>query len=104
MERISTVDELIDMMNKRQNVKAEWAEDDMAAYLEIMQATGSHMMVEGGVSYISLLRGKAGRWSAFHEWLHRYLQLKLGHPSPGEDKIIDDFLMRHQRLLKIKPD
>jgi len=104
MGYVSTVDELIDMMNKRKNVKAGWAEGDMAAYLEIIQATGSHMMLEGGVSYISLSRGKAGRWSAFHEWLHRHLQLKRGSPSQGEDEIIDDFLIRHQRLFKIKPD
>ncbi len=95
----ATVEELIEMMNKRSGVKAEYATGDAERYLKIIGAEGSHMLDEAGNSHILLRKDVATRRTALHEWLHRYFQSKKGGPSPGEDDMIEAFLERHKKLL-----
>jgi hypothetical protein len=57
---------------------------------------------EGGQSQILLRPDVASRWTAYHEWMHRTLQLKNGGPMPGEDAFIESFLERHQNLFQIQ--
>jgi len=89
------------MMNKRSNVTARFATGDTARYLKALNAEGSHMRLESGVSDILLRSDVATRRTAFHEWLHRRLQLRNGQPLPGEDAIIERFLSRHERLFRL---
>jgi hypothetical protein len=89
------------MMNQRPGVTARVASGDTLRYLDAMGAEGSHMLMEGGRSEI-LLRPGASRWGAFHEWMHRSLQLRTGGPMAGEDAFIESFLARHQSLLRIQ--
>lgn len=89
------------MMNQRTGVTARAATGDTLRYLDAMGAEGSHMFMEGGQSEI-LLRPDASRWGAFHEWMHRSLQVRSGGPMPGEDAFIESFLERHQSLLNIQ--
>jgi len=98
----ASVDELLTMMNFRVDTRAEYASGDMLRYLETGQASGSHMMMDDGMSVITLRKDVATRWDALHEWLHRYLQRKNGQPMPGEDKKIEDFLERHKDFLRIE--
>jgi hypothetical protein len=98
----ASVEELLAMMNKRQNVNADFASGDMLAYLRKNEASGSHMLLEGGMSHISLRQEVATRWDAFHEWMHKSLQQRAGGPRPGEDQFIESFLDRHQKLLEIE--
>lgn len=102
----ATLKELINMMNKRPNVSAAIAQGEDLLFLEnLLKSDGSHMLTESGFQI--LLRPNATRWTAFHEWLHRYLELKnikefgAGGYTPGADTIIDDFLRRHQGLFRI---
>jgi hypothetical protein len=89
------------MMNGRPGVTARLATGDELRYLDAVGAEGSHMLMEGGRSEI-LLRPDASRWGAFHEWMHRSLQVRSGGPMPGEDLFIERFLERHQGLLRIQ--
>lgn len=98
----ATVEELLGMMNRRPGVTARLAAGDDLRYLNSMDAGGSHMLLEGGRSEILLRPDVANRWTAFHEWMHRSLQLRSGGPMPGEDLVIENFLQRHQRLLQIQ--
>ena len=97
----ASVDELLSMMNKRSNTKAEYATGDMERYLKAVQAEASHMLLEDGTSHIVLRKDVATRWTALHEWLHRCLQKKTDGPRPGEDEFIEDFLARHKKLFRI---
>lgn len=97
----ASVDQLLEMMNKRANTKAEYATGDMERYLNAVQAEASHMMLEDGTSHIVLRRDAATRWTALHEWLHRCLQQRAGGPKPGEDEFIESFLARHKKLFRI---
>jgi hypothetical protein len=92
------------MMNKRPNTRAEYAAGDMARYLRVNQAEGSHMLLKNGVSHIVLRQDVATRQTVFHEWLHRRLQQKTGGPRAGEDEIIERFLTRYQKLFKTGPN
>ena len=98
----ATVNELIDMMNKRESVTAKFAEGDELEYLIKNEATGSHMLMEDGTSSILLREDVATRWDAFHEYMHHVLQSKNGSYLPGEDEIIENFLKRHEELFKIE--
>ena len=98
----SEFNSLIDAMNKRQGVRAEVATGDMARYLEAQRASGVTRATEGGYE-MSFHRGTAGRWTAFHEWLHRSLT-ERGVPVQAQDAIIESFLERHKSFLKIQPD
>jgi RHS repeat-associated protein len=98
----ATVDELIEMMNKRPDVKAKIAVGDKAAFLKYVEAEGSHMMDIDGVSHILLREDVATRHTAFHEWLHHVLQKKAGGITPGEEYIIEEFLRRFKNILKLK--
>ena|GEM_PF-5414452 len=98
----STVEELINMMNKRENTNASFATGDGEAYLKAVGAGGSHMLMENGTSDIMLRKDVTSRWTAFHEWLHRCLQQKNGEYTPGEDVKIEDFLERHKGMFKIE--
>ncbi|MFO0759772.1 MAG: RHS repeat-associated core domain-containing protein [Byssovorax sp.] len=101
----ATVEELMQMMNKRPGVNAEFAAGDELRYMEAIGAEGSHVLMEGGESQIRLRPDMATRWTALHEWLHRTLQKRNGGPMPGEDAFIENFLERHQKLLQIeKPE
>ena len=62
---------------------------------------GSHLLKEGGGSHIILRKDVATRKTALHEWLHRSLQRRRGGPTPGEDRIIESFLERHNRLFRL---
>jgi len=95
-------DRLLEMMNRRPDVRAGWAEGDMARYLKVKRATGSTLLMEGTYD-IKLLPGYAGRWTAFHEWMHRYL-FKKGVPKAEHHAIIDEFLQRHKEFFRIEPD
>jgi hypothetical protein len=99
---VASVDDLVRMMNRRPYTQAEYASGDMLAYLRVNQAERSHMLLESGVSHIVLRQDVATRRTAMHEWLHRRLQRQLGHPRPGEDQIIEDFLNRHERLFRLE--
>ena len=102
-ERIATVEELIAMMNKRPNITAEFAQGDALGYLQAVEAEASHMMMEQGVSSILIRQDVATRRTCFHEWLHRYLQLRNGgNMRPGEDDMIEAFLDRFAATLKLK--
>jgi RHS repeat-associated protein len=103
VKKPASVRELVVMMNKRLNTKAEFAADDMLAYLRKAEAEGSHLLLEDGSSHIVLRADVATRRTAFHEWLHRRLQRQAGGPRPGEDDFIESFLDRHQRLFQIGP-
>lgn len=93
----ASVDEFIDMMNKRPGVTAQYATGDMLEHMQAQNAAGAHWMLEGE-QLIFIDESKASRWTAFHEWLHRFLQLRNGGIISGEDNIIEDFLMRHKSL------
>jgi len=97
----ATVDELMSMMNKRLGTKAKYATGDQERYMKFIGASGSHNLDIAGNSTIFLRKDIANRETAFHEWLHRYLQRQVGGPRPDEEKIIDTFLERHRRLLKL---
>ena len=99
----ASVEDLISMMNKRANTKAEFATGDMLRYLNYVQAEASHMLLEDGTSHIVLRKDVSTRWTALHEWLHRCLQRKAGQARPGEDEFIEKFLARHQKLFRIGP-
>lgn len=100
--RVATVDELIGMINKRPNVVAVYAEGEELAYLRAMEAEASHMLGEKNISSILIRQDVATRRTVFHEWLHRYLQLNNnGSARPNEDKIIEDFLTKHSKILHL---
>lgn len=100
--RVATVEELIAMMNKRTNVTAEFAKGDALSYLQAVEAEASHMMLEDGVSSILIRQDVSTRHTVFHEWLHRYLQLRNGgNMRPGEDDLIEAFLNRFKATLKL---
>jgi RHS repeat-associated protein len=96
----ASVDELIAMMNSRPNTTASYAVDDMLRYLKANEAEASHMITAQG-SDLQFIEGVATRRTAFHEWLHRYLQTKNGKPMPGEDEFIEDFLTRWGAYLRL---
>ena len=98
----ATLEELIKMMNKREGVTARIATGDEEAYLKAVDAEGSHMMMEDGRSDIMFRKDVAKRWTALHEWMHRCMQKKNGEITPGEDKIIEDFLERYKGVFKIE--
>ena len=98
----ATVEELIDMMNKREGVDARFATGDAYDYLVYQNAEGSHMLLEDGSSSILLREDVATRWTAFHEWMHHLLQKKNGTYTPNEDDYIEHFLERHKEWLKIE--
>jgi hypothetical protein len=98
----STVDELIEMMNKRPGVKAEYATGEELDYLRSVEVEGSHWMTEAKESSILIRKEVATRHTAFHEWLHRVLQkANGGNYRPGEDQIIEAFLERFKNLFKL---
>ncbi|MBN2820068.1 MAG: hypothetical protein JXP36_13915, partial [Bacteroidales bacterium] len=99
---VSSVDDLVLMMNKRAGVTAEYATGDALEYLYAVDARASHMLMEDGTSSI-LLRPDATRWDVMHEWLHRSLQMTNGRMTPGEDAFIESFLYKHQNYLRIEP-
>ena len=100
---VATVDQLIEMGNKRNNVKIQYAEGDTLEYYKSVGAEGSHWIDENGVSNIVIRKDVASRRTVFHEWLHKYLQKKNGgNYRPNEDMMIEKFLDRHSKLLKIK--
>ena len=99
---VASLDDLVTMMNRRPNVNAQVASGDAERYLRAVQAEGSHMFTEGGVSQILIRRDVGNRWTAFHEWLHRRLQLRNGGAyRPGEDDLIEKFLLRHKKFFRI---
>ncbi len=98
----ASVDELIEMMNKRKKVKAEYAGGDMEKYLKLTGNEASHVLDEYGNSLITLRKDVATRWTAFHEWLHRYFQRKNGGPIPGEDDMIEKFFKKHKKFFKLE--
>lgn len=89
------------MMNKRTGVQAEFASGETETYLRHLGASGSHMLLEHRQSHILLRRDVATRETAFHEWLHRYIQFRRGFVSPDEDAVIRRFLARHRRWLRL---
>jgi peptidoglycan hydrolase-like protein with peptidoglycan-binding domain len=101
--RVATVEELIAMMNQRPNVTAQFAKGDALSYLQAQEAEASHLMMENGVSNILIRQDVATRRTVFHEWLHRYLQLRNGgNMRPGEDDMIETFLNRFVNTLKLQ--
>ena len=92
--------QLLNMMNKRSGVTAEFAKGDSFRYLQNINARGSHTLLDGGKSHI-LLRSDANRWDAMHEWLHRGLQRRAGTYRQGEDLFIENFLERHKAFLRL---
>ncbi len=100
--RVATVEELIAMMNQRPDVTAQFAKGDALSYLQAQEAEASHLMVENGISSILIRQDVATRRTVFHEWLHRYLQLRNGGNIPGEDEMIESFLNRFANTLKLQ--
>ena len=101
-KKVATVEELVDMMNERKNVKASFADDEMLRYYKAVEVEGSHWIDENGVSNIVLRQDVSSRRTVFHEWLHKYLQRKHGVGNiPNEEWYIENFLERHKEVLKI---
>ncbi len=98
---MADVDQLIRMMNQRQNTDARYAEEDEVAYYTYMSAEGGGWLDETGTYHIRLLRGIASRTSAYHEWLHRCRRLRGIEldSQAAEEALIEDFLRRHRAVL-----
>jgi len=103
-DKPATVRELVDMMNKRPNVHAEFAEDDMLDYLRApsVNAEGSHLYLDGE-SYIAIREEAATRRSAMHEWLHHVYRGIYGPDRVvDEDKLIENWLASHKDILRLE--
>jgi len=98
----ATVDELIEMMNKKKGVKAEYATGEKLDYLKYSGNEGSHMYLGEGKSHILIRKDVGTRHTAFHEWLHHVIQKKFDHNIPNEDNVIEEFLKRFKNLFKLK--
>ena len=99
---VSSVDTLIQNMRNRPNVTAEYAKGDTLEYLKWVGAEASHMMDIDKKSSFLFREDVTTRKTVFHEWLHRYLQLcNDGNYRPNEDQIIEEFLDRFKKTLKL---
>ena len=102
----ASVDQLIEMMNKRPDVIASYAEDPEILRM-LNGAEGVQMYVrtaEGATSYIDLDPNLATRATVFHEWLHRYFAVRgvVFDSIDAEHQVIEDFLARHAQLLGLE--
>ena len=100
-DNVATVEELIEMMNQREDVTARFATGDELEYLLSQGAEASHMLLEDGTSDMIFRKDVSTRWTMYHEWLHHYLQKKNGGYMPGEDEFIEEFLEQHKEFFKI---
>jgi hypothetical protein len=101
--RRATVSQLVEMMNRRPDVRASFVDDPEVRRL-LGGAEGGHMfmIVEGRLrSYIDLDPDRATRATVFHEWLHRYFATRgvQFESIEVEHRAIEGFLRRHRHLL-----
>lgn len=97
----ATVDELMNMINKRDGVTARYATGEDLAYLKAMNAEGSHVYMQDGTSHILIRQDVATRHTVLHEYMHSFLQRKNGTYMPGEDQYIEEFLERLKEILRL---
>ena len=107
----ATVEELVEMANKREGVEAVFADENGVEYLEKLLggAEGSHMGFEDGTSSILFNKEKSTRKTVFHEWGHRYFWEKFGNEKPEwidtpmkEEAYIEAILKKYERFLEIE--
>jgi hypothetical protein len=97
----ATLEQLIELMNRRPGVTAGFAVGEDERYLEAVGAEAVTRIGEQGTEIV-FRAGVATRATAFHEWLHRWLTIRHGGSTdPGQDAVIEDFLVRHRRWLRL---